>query len=148
MTSYRQILYHIIFRAKNGSDTIDQEHVDQLYAYIGGTIKKKGCHLYRINGIENHIHMLTDLHPSIALADFMRDIKVYSSMWMKDSGLFPHFYGWAEGYAALTCSYLDMGRITGYIKSQQEHHKKESFECECRKLLIEYGINIDERYFP
>lgn len=148
MTSYRQILYHIVFRTKKSGNTIRQEHVDQLYAYIGGTIKKKDCHLLCINGTENHLHILTDLHPSIALADFMRDIKVYSSMWMKGCGLFPHFSGWAEGYAALTCSYYGLHGIIEYIKKQQEHHKKESFEDEYRKLLIEYGINIDERYFP
>jgi len=148
MTSYRQNMYHIVFRTKDSRYTINQENVDQLYAYIGGTIKKKSCHLYRINGIENHIHLLKDLHPSIAQADFMRDVKVYSSMWMKESGLFPNFVGWAEGYGSFTCSYRDSDRIIEYIINQQEHHKKLSFEEEYRALLAEYGVVIDERFFP
>lgn len=82
--------------------------------------------------------MLTDVHPTIALADFMRDIKVYSSMWMKDSGLFNGFAGWAEGYAAFTCSYRDSDKIIEYIKMQQEHHKRHSFEDEYRTLRAEY----------
>jgi REP element-mobilizing transposase RayT len=41
--------------------------------------------LFCINGIEDHIHILSDLHPSIALADFIKDIKVSSSKWMKES---------------------------------------------------------------
>jgi len=141
-------MYHIVFRTKDSMHTINQLNVDQLYAYIGGTIKKKNCHLYRINGIENHIHILTDLHPSLALADFMRDIKVFSSMWMKESGLFDSFEGWAEGYGSFTCSYRDSDRIIEYIKNQQEHHKKHSFEEEYRSLLAEYGVKIDERFFP
>ncbi len=104
--------------------------------------------MYRINGVENHLHILTDIHPSIALADFMRDIKVSTSMWMKESGLFPTFNGWAEGYGAFTYSYMDLGRLVEYVKNQKEHHKKRTFEEEYRMLLMEFGIKIDERYFP
>jgi REP element-mobilizing transposase RayT len=98
--------------------------------------------------MENHLHILTDLHPSLALANFMRDIKAYSSKWMKNSSLFPDFNGWAEGYAALTCSYMSVDKLIEYIKNQQEHHKRKSFEEEYRLLLMESGINIDERFFP
>jgi REP element-mobilizing transposase RayT len=98
--------------------------------------------------VENHIHILTDIHPSIAPADFVKDIKVYSSLWIKKSGLFPGFEGWEEGYASLTCSFGDLGRLITYIKNQQCHHCKESFEGEYRRLLLEAGIKIDDRYFP
>ena len=128
--------------------TINIDHADQLYEYITGIIKNKNRHLYRINGVENHLHILTDLHPSIALADFVREIKVSSSMWMKNSGLFPSFRGWAEGYGSFTCSHMDMDRLIDYVKSQQEHHRKKTFEDEYRNLLLESGITIDERYFP
>ena len=148
MSSYRQLLYNIVFRTRGSLPAIKRDHSDELYAYITGIIKNKDSHLYRINGTENHLHILTDVHPSIALADFVREIKVSSSMWMKNSGLFPAFTGWAEGYGSFTCSYTDMGRIIDYIKSQQAHHTKKRFEEEYRALLQEFGIRIDERYFP
>jgi len=148
MSSYRQLLYHLIFRTKDSLPTIKQDNVSQLYAYITGIIRNKNCFLYRINGVENHLHILTDLHPSIALADFMREIKVSTSLWMKESNLFPAFTGWAEGYGSFTCSYIDMGRLIEYVKSQQEHHRKKTFEEEYKTLLLESGIRIDERYFP
>jgi len=113
-----------------------------------GIVKNKNSHLYRINGIENHLHILTDLHPSIALSDFVREIKVSTSMWMKECGYFPSFVGWADGYGAFSCSYMDIGRLVDYIKNQGEHHRKRTFEEEYRSLLIESGIKIDERYFP
>ena len=94
MSSYRQHLYHIVFRTKHNLDTIKQDNVNELYAYITGIIKHKNSHLYRINGIENHVHILTDIHPSIASADFTRDIKASSSFWMKNTKLFPSFTGW------------------------------------------------------
>jgi putative transposase len=148
MSSYRQLLYHIVFRTKDNLHSINQEFAGQLYSYINGIVRNKNCHLYRVNGMEDHLHLLTDVHPSLALADFMRELKVATSMWMKSNGLFPAFTGWADGYGAFTCSYLDAGRVIEYIKSQQEHHSKVAFEEEYRKLLMESGIKIDDRYFP
>ncbi len=148
MSSYRQILYHLIFRTKNSRKTINQEHAKELYAYIMGFIKNKDCFLYRINGMEDHLHILCDLYPKIALADYMRDLKTSSSVWLKQTGKFSAFEGWADGYAALTYSWEDKGLIINYIKNQQEHHKKESFEDELKRLLREHGIDVDERFFP
>jgi REP element-mobilizing transposase RayT len=88
------------------------------------------------------------MNPSFALYDFVKDIKVSTSIWMKRSNFFPEFNGWAVGYGSFTCSYMDIDRLIEYIKNQQEHHKIISFELEYRKLLIEYGITPDEKYFP
>ena len=148
MSSYRQILYHLIFRTKDSRKALATDHSRELYAYFMGIIKNKNCFLYRINGMEDHIHILCDLHPSIALADYMRDVKTASSLWLKQSGKFPEFGGWAEGYAAFTYAWKDKEMIISYIKNQQEHHKNESFEEELRRLLVEHGIEIDEKYFP
>lgn len=148
MSSYRQLLYHIVFRTKESQPTISQDHAEELYSYISGVIKNKHSHLYRINGVENHLHILSDIHPSIAVADFVRDIKFTSSIWMKGSGRFHSFIGWADGYGSFTCSFMDMGKIIDYVKNQQEHHRKKSFEDEYRSLLQESGIKVDELYFP
>ena len=148
MSSYRQHLYHIVFRTKDSKPTINQDKSDQLFAYITGLIKNKDSHLYRINGVEDHIHILTDLHPLIAPANFVKDIKVSSSIWIKGSGLFPTFSGWSDGYGSFTCAFKDLDNLIEYIKYQKEHHKKKTFEEEYRILLEEFGIRIDERYFP
>ena len=148
MSSYRQILYHIIFRTKNSRKTIVLEHSDELYAYIRGIVKNKGCHLYEINGMQEHIHIILDLHPSIALADLMRDLKASSSMWLKQNPKFPDFTGWAGGYGAFTYAYGDIGRVRKYVQNQRVHHKAKDFLEEYRRLLSEHHITIDERYFP
>lgn len=72
--SYRQIIYQIVFATKNREKTITNEHCDELYKYIWGVIKKRNGTLFRINGIEDHIHILSDLHPSISLADYVKEI--------------------------------------------------------------------------
>lgn len=147
MSSYRQILYHLIFHTKDNRQTLVQEHSEELYAYLMGYIKNKNCYLYRINGMNDHLHILCDLHPTIALADYMRDMKTASSIWLKQSGKFPEFEGWSVGYAALTYSWKDKEMITNYIKNQQEHHKEVSFYDELRRILKEQGIDVIENYF-
>ena len=94
MPAYCQILYRIVFRTKESEKTIHQDHREKLYQYIWGTIKNKNCVLFRINGMEEHIHILSGLHPSVALADDIHDIKISSSKWMKASGFFPNFKGY------------------------------------------------------
>jgi putative transposase len=147
MSSYRQLLYHLVFRTKDSPPTIKQDHSDQLYAYITGIIKNKSSHLYRINGVENHLHILTDLHPSIALADFMREIKTSSSLWMKSSGYFPAFNGWSEGYGSFTCSYMDMGIFITLLRSLQRFVRR--YPRLHRGLLIfsSFRAAKDERIF-
>ena len=98
--------------------------------------------------MEDHIHILSDLPVTIALADYVREIKTYSSHWLKSNPKFPAFAGWAEGYAALTYSWQDKDMIVEYIKNQREHHKQMDFLTEYRQLLEEQGVAIDDKHFP
>ncbi len=148
MSSYKQIMYQVVFHTKDAKNSMSLEHSDELYAYIAGIIKNKNCFLYQINGTENHLHFLSDLHPTIALATYVKDIKTASSFWLKKHPGFPNFYGWADGYGAFTYAYRDRDMISNYIKNQREHHKKETFIEEYRRLLVENGIEIDDRFFP
>ena len=63
--------------------TIPEETSEYMYRYIWSIIKSRGCKLYRINGTCNHIHMLIELSPTMALSDLVRDIKQGSSKWAK-----------------------------------------------------------------
>jgi putative transposase len=146
MSTYKQIFYQIIFGTKSRETTISESHCEELYKYIWGVIKNHNCALYRINGIEDHIHIFSDLHPSISLADYIKDIKVASSLWMKASSFFPDFKGWQDGYAAFTYSIKEKNTIIDYVKNQKEHHKTESFYDEYRRLLVENGVQFDEKY--
>ncbi|MCD8260694.1 MAG: IS200/IS605 family transposase [Bacteroides sp.] len=144
--SYTQILYHIVLRTKNSIPAITPVHSRQLYTYIWGIIRNKKGRLYRINGMEDHIHLVSDLHPTLSLADYVKDIKVASSLWMKRSGLFSFFEGWAEGYCALTYAYNQKDIVIEYVKNQQEHHKRETFQEEIIRIFAEMGMEVDGRF--
>jgi REP element-mobilizing transposase RayT len=146
MSTYRQIYYHIVFGTKQREPSIEPASEKTLYNYIWGILKAQNCKLYQINGMPDHIHILSDLNPGISLSKYVRDLKVSSSMWMKKSGLFPSFNGWQEGYGSFTCSEKEKERVISYIKDQKNHHQKENFQDEYRRLLIEHQIEFEEKY--
>lgn len=147
MASYRQLYYHIVFGTKFRKSTIPNVHCQLLYKYIWGIIENKKCKLYRINGSAEHIHLLVDIHPTIAISTFVKDLKVSTSLWLKQQLEFQQFEGWAEGFAIFTISHSDKDAVIEYIKSQKEHHKEITFSDEYKALLEEYGIAYDEKDF-
>ena len=146
MSTFTQIYYHIVFSTKNREPVLRADGREELFRYIWGIIRNKNSHLYRIYAVEDHLHILSSLHPSVALADFIKDIKVASNGWIKERQLFLHFNSWQDGYGAFTASHADKDRLIEYIKNQQEHHRTESFLDEYRRLLKEAGIEFDEKY--
>jgi REP element-mobilizing transposase RayT len=146
MSSFRQIYYQIVFGTKNRRPTINEAGCTELYQYISGIVKNKKCKLYAINGTEDHLHIFSDLHPTVCLADLIKDIKIASSGWMKASGRFGQFEAWQEGYGAFTYSIREKDMIINYVKNQKEHHRKETFHNEFKRLLIENEIEFEEKY--
>ncbi len=137
-------LYHIVFCTKNRQMTISNTSRRELYRFIWSIIQKKNCYLYRISGTPNHIHILLNLHPRVALADIVRDIKSNSSGWLKWNPLFPDFNGWAKEYFAATISYRERDRVIDYIKDRQAHHGIQDLGAELQLLCSEEGFEIHE----
>ncbi len=145
-STYTQILYHIVFSVKDRRPAIVGERRKDLYAYIWGIHKQLNCHMYRIGGVEDHVHILVSLHPMIALSRLVREVKTGSTGWIRREGVFDRWPGWQDGYAAITASISERDAIVQYIKGQVEHHRKVSFLDEYRKILTDAGIRFDERY--
>ncbi|MEI6752909.1 MAG: IS200/IS605 family transposase [Paludibacter sp.] len=145
MASYRQLYYHVVFGTKFRKPTIHDVHCQLLYKYIWGILENKKCKLYRINGGKEHIHLLVAIHPTIAVSTLVKDLKVSTSIWLKEQREFQQFEGWAEGFAIFTISHTDKDKVIEYIKGQKEHHQKLTFLDEYKALMQEYGIEFDEK---
>ncbi|WP_341225185.1 IS200/IS605 family transposase [uncultured Arcticibacterium sp.] len=145
MSTFTQILYQVVFSTRNRERSLLVQNRPVLFKYIWGILKEKNCHLYRINGVEDHIHIAFSLHPSVSLSSLVKDIKLASSKMIKEQELFP-FTAWQEGYAAFTYSLDAKNDLIEYIKNQEEHHKKVDFKEELISLLEEFQIEYDEKY--
>jgi len=145
--AYTKLIYHIVLRTHPGTAPIDEAYERDLYMYILGFCKNHQCKLYRINGMPDHIHMLVSLHPTIAVASFVHDLKIATNNFMTSNhDRFPCFEKWEQGYCALTYSEAEKERVINYIINQKEHHRKLSARDELIFLLQECGVDYDERY--
>lgn len=144
--SLSKLYVHIIFHTKYNQDLIHTDIEPELYAYIGGVIKASGSFPIKINGTENHIHILTTMSKNIALAKFVEEIKRNSSRWIKTKGEQYQNFAWQGGYAGYSVSQSVVEKVERYIENQKEHHKTISFQDEYRKFLNEYNVDYDENY--
>jgi REP element-mobilizing transposase RayT len=144
--SFTNLLYHLIFSTKDRRPIITLDYQPRLYDYIGGIIREVGGTSLGINGIEDHVHVVTKLRPDKALSDVLRVLKCNASGWMHD--LFPSLaeFSWQRGYAAFTVSQSNVEEVSRYVAGQKEHHKKISFRDEFIGFLKENYIEYDERF--
>ncbi|MBL9154432.1 MAG: IS200/IS605 family transposase [Verrucomicrobiales bacterium] len=152
MPTYTDITYHIVFGTKNREPVLAKARRDDLFRFVWGLLQRRDCHLYRIGGVEDHIHLLTSLHPAVALADLVKDIKITSSAWIKGERIFPHFSAWQEGYGAFTVAAEARPALIEYIKGQEEHHAHapgaEDFVAELRRLVEAAQLEWKPQYLP
>ena len=120
--------------------TIGAAHAEDMYRFITSIVKRNACVMYRIGGIENHIHLLVDLSPTANLSHLVWEIKRSSSDWAKKSGLFPLFTGWGKEYGAFSVSQSHRDAVVSYIMNQREHHGRVSFEDEYRHITGRNGV--------
>jgi len=147
MSTYTQIIYQIVFSPKHRDPTlVGVDARTLLFKYIWGVLKNNKCILYKINGVENHIHILTHLHPGTSLSSLVKDIKVSTSIWIKKQHIFPGFEGWGVGYGAFTYTIKERRALENYIENQVTHHLQTSFLQEYQELLKKHKIKFDSQF--
>jgi putative transposase len=144
--SYTKNLLHLVFTTKNRKNVLAKEIRSQLFSAIGNTLVQNKCKPIIINGVEDHVHVLFGLHPTIALASVVKTVKLDANSFIKEK--FPHinFDSWNEGYACFSLNNSDRQRVYDYIVYQEEHHKKVDGKVELMQLLHEHGIDFNELY--
>lgn len=144
MSKTRNLL-HIVIATYQRTPAIPESHKKELYGYLYGLLKNYKCEVLRINGMADHVHLLIDLHQSVALATLMHELKRCSSIWARSAEALHGFPGWGEGYFAVSVSPGDADAVKAYIMSQEEHHKGSGVLDELRELSLRYGINFMPR---
>ncbi len=141
--SYAQNHLHVVFSTKNREKLIHKSMQPKLWSYMAG-IARNHDFLVRANGgMEDHVHLLIQLPPVLALAKAISLIKANSSKWMSEHGM---KFAWQEGYGAFSVSASNLGTLERYIASQAMHHRKMTFEQEFEGLLRKHGIQFDVKY--
>ena len=144
-STFTNLSYHVVFSTKERLSLIRPEFAEELYAYIGGIIRREKGMPIMIGGVANHVHLLARFHPAVSVSDMLRIIKAKSSKWIND-GWGRHRFSWQRGYSAFSVSESQLDKVSQYIARQAAHHSKVSFQTELLSLLEKHRIPFDERY--
>lgn len=140
-----QLYVHLVFSTKDRRPFLSDEKIlTGMHAYLAGTCINLESPAIKIGGVADHVHILCRMSKTLDVATLIRELKRESSKWAKDQGL-NDFY-WQAGYGAFSVSPTHIDRLTTYIANQAEHHRRESFQDEFRRLCRKYAVPIDERY--
>jgi putative transposase len=144
--TYTQIHIHAIFAVKGRSNLISHKWKDDLYKYIAGIIDQQKHRLLIINGMPDHVHLFFGMNPAQSLSDLMQDVKGSSSKWINEKKFLKSKFEWQQGYGAFSYSKSQVEQVVNYIKDQEEHHKKFSFQDEYKIVLNKFGVKYNEQY--
>jgi len=145
--TYSNILLHVVFSTKQRIPFAEHSQRQRLYQYMAAIIKDRFGFPLIINGCDEHVHVLLNLRPTIAISDAMRVVKACSSKWFHETFRRVPF-GWQDGFSVFSVSESNRQQVADYIRDQEEHHKKMDFRRELVLLLKRNAVQLGERDFP
>ncbi|MDP3432084.1 MAG: IS200/IS605 family transposase [Bacteroidota bacterium] len=138
--SYVKIWLHCVWSTKNRTCTIPKSFRPALLKHFWENVNEKNIVLDYINAHEDHVHALVNLGKQQNLSTVMQYLKGESSFWINSQKILPCQFSWQDDYFAVSVSHSHVDRVRQYIKNQDEHHKKISWEEEIELFLKKYGF--------
>src|SRR5881392_300898 len=144
--SLSAVYIHLGFSTKDRRPLLrDKPTRDALHSYLGGVTKQLDCPPILVGGVEDHVHLLARFGRSITQAEWVKELKRVSNLWLKEEAKLADFE-WQAGYADFSVSQSNLEQVKTYIANQESHHRKLSFQDEVRALLMKHKVEWDERY--
>jgi REP element-mobilizing transposase RayT len=145
--SLAEIYVHIVFSTKDRRPFL--QHAPsraRLHKYLATICNNQKSPCLEAGGAEDHVHLLCRLSKTASPSGLIKELKRVSSIWVKaELPALGEFY-WQNGFGAFSVSPSHVKALRKYIQNQEQHHKRESFQDEFRRLLKKYGVEFDERY--
>jgi putative transposase len=138
------VIVHLIFSTKGRRPLITSDLRPNLFAYLGGIVREMQAVALIINGTADHVHLLVRIRPAQSPAEVVRIVKANSSRWAHEKG--NKTFAWQTGYGAFSVSESKVAAVSRYIATQEEHHRKHSFQEEYVAFLKKNKVAYDERY--
>jgi REP element-mobilizing transposase RayT len=135
-----------VFSTKNREPWITRDIEQRVWSFIGGIADRNGMTPHRIGGLEDHLHVVLTIPPTLMVSKAVQLLKGGSSRWIRST--FPDLdrFGWQDGYGAFTVSVSRLPATVAYVERQRERHNALTFEAEYRLLLERHTVAFDERY--
>ena len=144
--SLSKVILHIIFSTKNREPWLDSAIRSRMHAYLATICRDLGGEEVCVDGVSDHVHIVTTLPRTLSQAELIEEIKKASSKWIKGVEARYRGFFWQRGYAAFSVSPSQLEAVLQYVRVQEEHHRTRTFQEEYRELLHKHGVEFDERY--
>jgi REP element-mobilizing transposase RayT len=144
--SLTKLYAHLVFSTKNRRPFLDEGIRPRVHAYLATVIRSIDSPYVVVGGVADHVHLLFDMGKMHAPVEFVERLKRESSKFVKTLGPECSEFYWQRGYGMFSVSPTLLAPAELYVRDQEEHHKKKTFQEEFRELLERYGIAYDERY--
>lgn len=138
--SYIKIWIHLVWATKDRQPYLVENIRKRTFQHIAENAKAKGIHLDHINGHLEHVHCLISLNADQNIATVAQLLKGESSYWVNKNKLSKERFGWQDEYFAASVSHSQIDVVRNYIRNQEEHHKKKSFQMEFDEFIEKYGF--------
>ena len=138
--AFIKIWIHIIWTTKNRKDIIPLDLKQDLLSHIRDNAKAKNIYMDFINCTENHVHAIVSLGADQTISKIMQLIKGESTNWVNKNNLIQGHFEWQDEYIAASISESAVNKVRDYIKNQEEHHRKKSFDEEFEEAMKKYGF--------
>ena len=99
--SLSTIYLHLVFSTKNRIAFFQNPDVRvEMHTYLGGLSNQHDCPVVQVGGATDHVHVLALLGRETAPANWVRDLKRGSSLWIKErfKGFGFDDFAWQSGY--------------------------------------------------
>jgi REP element-mobilizing transposase RayT len=139
--SFIRIWVHCVWTTKNRIPYLTERIRGDVIAHILNNARSKGIYTDMINGHLHHLHALISLGGSQNISEVMKNIKGESSFWINRNKLTRLKFEWQDDFWSVSLGVSDLEKVRKYMRGQEEHHKKVSWEEEFKRLTDE---NPDE----
>jgi putative transposase len=89
----------------------------------------------------NHVHCLISLGSGQNIDKILMLLKGESSFWINKAKILRKKFEWQDEYFAVSVSQSAVNNVREYIRNQEEHHRKHSFEKEYNEFIKKYGFD-------
>jgi len=128
------LLIHAAWSTNNQKPQLNVNIRPEVFLHIAENAKKRAIEILDINGSADHLHVIIRLHPTQNLALVIHDIKGESANWINGKRLTNEYFGWQEGYVAVSISPSNKMVVKKYFVNHEAKHEKITFLEEVRFL--------------
>lgn len=114
----------------------------KVWNHMRENAQKKGIFIDFVNGYTDHCHCLVSMGGNQTIEKVMQLIKGESSYWINKQGLTKEKFEWQDEYYGVSVSESQLNRVREYIKNQERHHQKKTFQQEFDEFISIYGFEV------